>query len=95
MGLMPSPSRRDPLETSDAPVPAALQGLVQNHVSSFNYFVDRGLQEVTRLMPATQFQAPGTSDKANRVSMWFEDVRIGKPSREGEGLTFQLVPAKR
>jgi|TARA_B110000971_G_scaffold153992_1_gene157338 DNA-directed RNA polymerase I subunit RPA2 len=85
MGLMPSPSRRDPLETSDAPVPAALQGLVQNHVSSFNYFVDRGLQEVTRLMPATQFQSPGTSDKANRVSMWFEDVRIGKPSREGEG----------
>lgn len=73
------------METSDAPVPAALQGLVQNHVSSFNYFVDRGLQEVTRLMPATQFQSPGTSDKANRVSMWFEDVRIGKPSREGEG----------
>ena len=85
MGLMPAPDRREVSSTADAPVPAALQGLVANHVSSFDYFVDRGLAEVTRLMPPVQFQTPGTTDKSNRVSMWFEDVRIGKPTREGEG----------
>ena len=36
-------------------------------------------------MPPVQFQAPGTSDAAQRVSLWLEDVRIGKPTREGEG----------
>ena len=82
---MPSPERRDADANADAPVPAALRGLVVNHVSSFDYFVERGLSEVTRLMPPVQFQAPGTSDAAQRVSLWLEDVRIGKPTREGEG----------
>jgi len=82
---MPSPNRRDADADADAPVPAALRGLVVNHVSSFDYFVERGLSEVTRLMPPVQFQAPGTSDAAHRVSLWLEDVRIGKPTREGEG----------
>ena len=82
---MPSPNRRDADADADAPVPAALRGLVVNHVSSFDYFVERGLSEVTRLMPPVQFQAPGTSDAAHRVSLWLEDVGIGKPTREGEG----------
>ena len=82
---MPSPNRRDADADADAPVPAALRGLVVNHVSSFDYFVERGLSEVTRLMPPVQFQAPGPSDAAHRVRVWLEDVRRGQPPREGEG----------
>ena len=84
MGLIPRPEGLTGEEYNSAPVPDALHGLVHNHVASFDYFVERGLSEVVERLQSVAFQAPGTTDDAARIKIWFEDVRIGKPSREGD-----------
>jgi len=91
MGLMPGPRRlktekvyADDNDSND-PIPDALHGIVRNHVASFDYFVEHGLSEVVERLDAVAIQPPGTSAPSSRLSLWFEEVCIGRPSRESDG----------
>ena len=85
MGIMPGPKRRADGDDANEPIPDALHGIVRNHVASFDYFVEHGLSEVGDRLNPVIIQSPGTTDSASRFSLWFEEVRLGRPSREGDG----------
>ena len=66
-------------------IPDALHGIVRNHVASFDYFIEHGLAEVVERLTPVAIQTPGTTAASGRLHVWFEEVRVGRPAREGDG----------
>lgn len=85
MGIMPGPKRRTDGDDASGTIPDALHGVVLNHVASFDYFVEHGLSEVVDRLNPVSVQTPGTTAVSSRFSLWFEKLRLGRPSREGDG----------
>mmetsp|Transcript_14619 Transcript_14619/g.59653 ORF Transcript_14619/g.59653 Transcript_14619/m.59653 type:complete len:552 (+) Transcript_14619:299-1954(+) len=74
------------------PLPASLTGVARNHVASFDYFVQHGLSEIVKRLRKVTLQIPGTKDPSSRVHVWFDEISLGKPSREGDGTSCSRDP---
>ena len=73
------------------PLPVTLTGVARNHVASFDYFVQHGLSEIVKRLRKVTLQIPGTKDPSSRVHVWFDEISLGKPSREGDEKGYRVV----
>ena len=74
------------------PLPVTLTGVARNHVASFDYFVQHGLSEIVKRLRKVTLQIPATKDPSSRVHVWFDEISLGKPSREGDGTSCSRDP---
>ena len=73
-------------------LPETLAGIARNHVASFDYFVQHGLPEVVKRLGKVTLQVPGTKDPTSRVHVWFDEISLGKPWRDGDSASSSRDP---
>ncbi|KAG2668949.1 hypothetical protein I3760_14G012400 [Carya illinoinensis] len=63
-----------------------VRGLVKQHLDSFNYFVNHGIQKIVRANDRI------ASSVDPSIYIWFKDVRIGEPSMPRDGVSEEINP---
>eukprot|EP00201_Polytomella_parva_P019467 CAMPEP_0175041304 /NCGR_PEP_ID=MMETSP0052_2-20121109/1831_1 /TAXON_ID=51329 ORGANISM="Polytomella parva, Strain SAG 63-3" /NCGR_SAMPLE_ID=MMETSP0052_2 /ASSEMBLY_ACC=CAM_ASM_000194 /LENGTH=1341 /DNA_ID=CAMNT_0016303785 /DNA_START=27 /DNA_END=4052 /DNA_ORIENTATION=+ len=72
-------------------VPEEFRKLVEPHVSSFDYFLNEGMERVVDSIEPVEIEQPGTGET---YKVYYEDAHIDKPVRDETGFAgdFKIYP---